>query len=866
MNLFNKISAASSSVPSSIEELARTLSNKTSNFLWSHQSKVCEEYEKFKNVADVSLELPTGSGKTLVGLLIAEFQRRSNKYKVVYLCPTKQLAEQVYKQSQAYGIQTILCTGSKNTFENTPEFFSYERAEKIAITTYSGLFNTAPAFPNPDLILCDDAHSTDNSIASLWTVSINKGKSLFTDLINLLGDRLSENLRYAISRQNRASDKIEMLGYAQLHDKYTEIRKCIDDYFDDNPKDGARFPWTMLQEKLNSCFFYCSANLVEIRPLIPPTLSHQPFAQAKQRVYMSATPGTNGDLERALGVKTITRIVVPKSLEKVGIGRKLILFPGCFLKEDDEQYAPLINSVRKSGKGVVLVNNDRAKDKVKEKISSFDPKLRILDDVDKDLQDFKSFQPSRETDPLLLIVSRRYDGMDFPNEECRVLAVIGHPVGGGLQEDFLMSMLNAQSQMGEKIRTRIVQSLGRCVRGSKDTSIVYILGKDLLRWFCEMKNTRILHPDLQAEIAFGLTYSTNTNIQNFNQIADCFLERSNDWQAAENEIATLRDSRSRDNDPVASALSSCVKDEVNFATYLWNGDYEKAFESVIKVIDSLEGNSNTNQELRPYRAFWHYLACHNAYLLWHTKQEDCYKQKALEQIQKAKTACSNIPAESIYKNLKEDVSKIPVQSVISTERFNVVNKVITELGLQGNKLETKLHDVFSQLNSKDDTQFEMGLEFLGRMLGARTKRWSKSDTGKPDGFWSFDDGDLNVVFEAKLAKTNEALSISDVTQAGRHSTTVKADGEVREEQTCYQIIIANNSNVDGNAKPHCNDLYFISLADALTLFSKVKAVITTLRNLAVQKSLEGLEEEFQKQFTPFSTESLKGLLLKLPSK
>jgi hypothetical protein len=39
--------------------------------------------------------LPTGSGKTLVGLLIGEWLRRKNKERVVFLCPTRQLVNQV---------------------------------------------------------------------------------------------------------------------------------------------------------------------------------------------------------------------------------------------------------------------------------------------------------------------------------------------------------------------------------------------------------------------------------------------------------------------------------------------------------------------------------------------------------------------------------------------------------------------------------------------------------------------------------------------------------------------------------------------------------------------------------------------------
>jgi replicative superfamily II helicase len=54
---------------------------------------------------DVALQLPTGSGKTLVGLLLAEWRRRKFGERVVYLCPTRQLVNQVAEEaSSKYGL------------------------------------------------------------------------------------------------------------------------------------------------------------------------------------------------------------------------------------------------------------------------------------------------------------------------------------------------------------------------------------------------------------------------------------------------------------------------------------------------------------------------------------------------------------------------------------------------------------------------------------------------------------------------------------------------------------------------------------------------------------------------------------------
>jgi CRISPR/Cas system-associated endonuclease/helicase Cas3 len=61
--------------------------------LLSHQADVLRSYEE--NAApqkDVALQMPTGSGKTLVGAIIAEWRRRKLGERVVYICPTRQLS------------------------------------------------------------------------------------------------------------------------------------------------------------------------------------------------------------------------------------------------------------------------------------------------------------------------------------------------------------------------------------------------------------------------------------------------------------------------------------------------------------------------------------------------------------------------------------------------------------------------------------------------------------------------------------------------------------------------------------------------------------------------------------------------------
>jgi hypothetical protein len=50
-------------------------------------------------------------------------------------------------------------------------------------------------------------------------------------------------------------------------------------------------------------------------------LSDEPFENAKQRIYMSATLGAGGDLERLMGRSSITRLPVPEGWDKQGVAQ-----------------------------------------------------------------------------------------------------------------------------------------------------------------------------------------------------------------------------------------------------------------------------------------------------------------------------------------------------------------------------------------------------------------------------------------------------------------------------------------------------------------------------------------------------------------
>ena len=90
--------------------------------LWIHQGDVLRAYaEKHVNTPDLALELPTGTGKTLPGLLIAEWVRRKAEGTLLYATPTRQLALQVLATAETEGVPARLLVGSRLIWSVTDE-------------------------------------------------------------------------------------------------------------------------------------------------------------------------------------------------------------------------------------------------------------------------------------------------------------------------------------------------------------------------------------------------------------------------------------------------------------------------------------------------------------------------------------------------------------------------------------------------------------------------------------------------------------------------------------------------------------------------------------------------------------------------
>jgi predicted secreted protein len=336
-----------------------------------------------------------------------------------------------------------------------------------------------------------------------------------------------------------------------------------------------------------------------IRPLIAPTGFQDAFADAGKRVYMSATLGDGGELERAFGRRRITRIKVPPGWESQGTGRRFFVFPDLLRGlADEEQVAGFAGEVVDLfGKAVIIAPSTRARDRVTGSVVAEGTPVWEPGEYADAPGEFADASSG------VLAVANRYDGIDLPDEACRLVILAGLPVGMHLQERFLYESAGALAVLAERIRTRLTQGAGRATRNSADYAAVLMLGRDMANFCAKADVQAALHPEIRAEIAFGLENSTGMPAGEALDNLRHFSAQDADWRDAEQEIIAAREATQRVTPPGAGELAASAPHEVAAVSAAWQGDWAKAIDEAGKALGKLAGGAET----RPYQALWHYI-------------------------------------------------------------------------------------------------------------------------------------------------------------------------------------------------------------------------------------------------------------------
>lgn len=764
--------------------------------LWLHQGDVIRAYaENHQDAPDLALELPTGTGKTLPGLLIAEWVRRKAEGPVIYATPTKQLARQVASAAEREGIPAANLTGSARYWAPADEA-SVEGGEAIGITVYSAVFNSSPKLPEPRLLIFDDAHAGEQFVGNEYGISIRRYddedaylgvlEALKPFLSTLLIQRLKGDPDPGAHHQVRLIlPAVDQSALANLDATLAEL-----------PKPHS-YKFAMIRSGLSACCVYLSYGGIQIRPMIPPTFENRILGRAKQRIYLSATLGSGGELERAFGRREIVRMPLPTKTSPRS-GRRLFVFPDLVRGGDALKLTKQIIGL--TDKALVLSQETIANTEAAATALAGDGvQTWGRDDLEQ-----AGLEAYAQSPTGVLGLTNRYDGLDLPGNACRVVVLGGKPDAVGLQEKFLSERADANAALAERIRTRIVQGTGRCTRGPNDYAVVVVLGSDIMKYFSRPENRRALEPELQAEVEFGWQNSRGVEPEEVTENVRMFLEHGADWrEQGEPAVAEFRRDAVKIEPPGTDALGRAADLEVEAWHLAFSGDWIGASTKIQEVVPYVGADAT-----RGYRGLLLYLA---GVWLHCGAQTETQRARARQLVREASLAASR---STWLKEMRElpDAEEVP----LAPEDVMAVNNVVARLRgrIRSKQITNELTAMQEAIAQDEAARYERGLTTLGSLLGAEASK--PKGQGRCDSAWVWGTA-LWMTIEAKSEEhANGLLPLKDVRQANTQLDQLAADrGMDHPPAGSPAIIVSDKLSVDPQHAQAANPNVFLASTDVV---------------------------------------------------
>ena len=663
-----------------------------------------------------------------------------------------------------------------------------------------------------------------NYVSKLWSLRVERTNpaqaTLHTALQGVIKPLLAPLDFARLSGKSNSPTDLEWVDKIPTS-KFIEIANDVAEVIEAHAQDTElTYPWSMIREHLHACHLYLSSQDILIRPLIPPTWSHGPFNDPNQRLYMSATLGAGGDLERLMGRPSIHRLSIPEGWDRQGVGRRFFIFPGMSL--DVEATAELrLGLMRRAKRSLVLV-----------------PSGRMCDEIAKDVEDNLGFpivkaqdiegskEPFISATEAVAVVANRYDGIDFPHAECRLLFIEGLPKATNLQERFIMTRMGANVLFNERVQVRVLQAIGRCTRSLEDYSAVVVSGEEMTNYLADVRRRKFLHPELQAEISFGAEQSKDVSREDFLENFVVFLENGKAWEEVNQQIVTARENTTQEPFPAIKELDNVVKHEINFQKNLWQGDYEAALDCAERVLGGLNA-----EVLRGYRALWHYLAG-SASRLGADTDISSLATKARTHFSKAKEAAIGIPWLVKLVHYQPEEASSNEENFILMEQIERVEALLTKLGtVHDQRFARREKEILDGLQSKKSGPFEQAHKLLGEILGFEAG--NIKEDGAPDPWWIA--GNVCFVFEDHAgAQETSAIDVTKARQVSTHPDWMRENIQASAQADILPVLITPVKKVKKGAAPHLKEVALWPLDEFRSWAGGAIAVIRELRTTFIE--------------------------------
>ncbi|MDR2672498.1 MAG: DEAD/DEAH box helicase family protein [Coriobacteriales bacterium] len=491
------------------------------------QSEVWKQWFPKRDAKNTVIKMNTGSGKTVVGLTILQSCLNEQKEPAVYVVPDSYLVQQVCAEAAQLGIAVA---------QDEDDYQIRTNRAILVINIHKlvngrSVFGLRPGGNNHPIgsIIIDDVHACIETIENQFTVSINSSDNheLYIRVVDLLKNQLQP---YDFQKYNEVIEYNEpgkriLVPFWIWQDKCQDILNVLHEPQYSN-ESIVLFNLPLLQNcwPISSCII--SANRIEITPKCIPVEIIRSFDAASRRIFMSATLSDDSVFVTTMGLKQedFGSIITPDKAND--IGERLIVFPQLLnprigdnaVKEEVEKLSEKYNVA------VLVPSRQRAEywQDVAEQVLYAD---NIAAGVDR----------MRTQHVGISIFVNKYDGIDLPDDSCRILVVDSLPITNSGYDSVWESMNPNSRHIRRQQIHRVEQGMGRGVRSNNDYCVVILMGNGLADVIASQNGseyfsaaTRVQY-DLSKQLWDQMVGEGKTGVGEILGLAKLPLNRDSNW-------------------------------------------------------------------------------------------------------------------------------------------------------------------------------------------------------------------------------------------------------------------------------------------------------------------------------------------------
>jgi len=709
-------------------ELYEQLASKAPGYgyLRDVQAQVLTQWHEDKRAErDIVIKVNTGGGKTIDGLIILQSYLNGGVSPALYVAPSLYLVAQVVEEAGKLGIPVT----------TDPDSVQFRAGEKIGVVTAARLFNGRSVFSDNrppgtrariGAVVIDDAHAAVDTTRQQLSLSIPRTNATFDALLKLFhADIAMQAPDVLLDIEDNQGSGIVRVPFWSVRSSIDELRSTLRKHVPDNEKD---FSYDAIRYVLPLCRVVVTRSAITVTPPVPPIGRVSSFTSAAHRIFLTATLADDSVLVSHFGADPALVSDPVQPISAGDIGERMILAP--------QEINPTITAqairdeilnLSSSHNVLVIVPSDRAMDQ-------WPSALRATAD------NLQTVVGQMRANPKLglVVVANKYDGIDLPQDACRVVVLDGLPEAYSGEERLESLMNSSFARIDDRQIQRIEQGMGRGVRSNEDHCVVFLIGRRLAQLTVDPRSLERFSPATRAQLKASRNMARqmeNTPLSQVMETVQQALTRDTGWvryaKSALRGIAPEPAHVSQSTVADRQAFDRVVLGDANAGTKLLV-DTAAACDDPKRKGQLLEQAAAYIDPVDPVRA---------QQLLAAAREDNIYVLRPLTGITFTPLIYAGSQADTISSRLT-GMYGTPGSMRVAVE--NMLDAL-----------------VFDPLRTDE---FEEAFYELGLFLGFNSQRPERElNPGLPDNLWALEPGHYWVV-EAKTGATSEFISKKDAGQ------------------------------------------------------------------------------------------------------